>query len=84
MSTPSVNSFRALHKLKLKPKRDAGVQITKAGGYFKARFPGRSNFTFGATTEEAISRLRSAKSKGWRIAPVLVSRLEQQLMDGLR
>ena len=84
MNTPSVKSFRALHKLKLKVKRDADVQITKAGGFFKARFCGRANCTFGATVKEAIWRLRSTQSKRWGISPKPITDIEHLLMKGMR
>src|SRR5260370_31650135 len=33
------------------------IEIQRAGGFFKARWPGRANFVFGATVEEARQRL---------------------------
>jgi hypothetical protein len=51
-----VRSLRDLHKLKLKCKRN-GVQVTRAGGYFRARFHGHSNCVLGSTAEVALQRL---------------------------
>lgn len=42
--------------MKLKWKR-GDIQITKAGGHFKARFKGHANFVFGSTTQEAMQKL---------------------------
>ena len=83
MNTPSVKSFNALRTLKLKV--DDRVQITKAGGMFKARLHGHRNFVFGSTRAEALVRLRNTQfSKKWSPIRVVVTPLEQQLMDGLR
>jgi hypothetical protein len=85
MNTPSVKSFRALRKLKLKVKTTDRVQITKAGGFVKARLRGSKNCVFGSTREEALARLRSThESRKWLLVPVVITPLEQQLMDGLR
>ncbi len=53
-----VNSFRKLRRLKDKPV----VQLQRAGGFYKARWPGRANFIFGATVGEARNRLLRASS----------------------
>jgi hypothetical protein len=83
MNTHSVKSFRALRKITIRPKSD--VQITKAGGFLKARLHGRKNCVFGRTREEALARLRTAQStKKWMLVPVVVTPLEQELMDALR
>jgi hypothetical protein len=79
-----VNSLRDLRTLKLRLKPDDGVQITKAGGFYKARFRGRANCVLGGTAEEAASRLRSAQSKAWKISPREIHPIEQQLMESLR
>jgi hypothetical protein len=85
MNTPSVKSFNALRTLKLKVKSDDRVQITKAGGMFKARLQGRRNFVFGSTRGEALVRLRNTQSsKKWSPIRVVVPPIEQQLMGGLR
>ena len=83
MNTPSVKSFRALRKLKLSLKRDA-MQITKAGGHFKARFHGHANFVFGATAGEAKQRLLSVIAKRRGIAPALITNFEKQLLEACR
>jgi hypothetical protein len=59
----SVKSFSDIHKLKL--KRDE-VQLTKAGGHFKARFNGDANFVFGSTAQEARDRLLNTPSRTLR------------------
>jgi len=83
MNTSSVKSFNAIRTLKLKV--DDRVQITKAGGMFKARLHGHRNFVFGSTRAEALVRLRNTQfSKKWSPIRVVVTPLEQQLMDGLR
>lgn len=85
MHTPSVKSFGALHKLKLKVKSNDRVQITKSGGFFKARLRGGKNFVFGSTPGEALARLRTAQaSRRWLLVPLVITPIEQQLMDGLR
>lgn len=84
MHTQSVKSFRALHKLKIKVKRDENVQLSKAGGFVKARVRGHANFVFGATPEEAKTRLLSAISKSWGIAPASITNFEKQLLEACR
>jgi hypothetical protein len=85
MPTPSLKSFRSLRKLKLKVKRNDRVQFSKAGAFVKARLPGAKNCFFGSTREEALARMQSAQlSKKWMLAPVVITPIEQQLMDGLR
>jgi hypothetical protein len=51
-----VRSLRDLHKLKLRFKRN-GVQVTRAGGYFRARFHGHANCVLGSTAEGVLQRL---------------------------
>jgi hypothetical protein len=53
---PSMKSFRDLHELKVGPV----VQITRAGGFYRARFRGCANSVFGATPEDARRRLLEA------------------------
>jgi hypothetical protein len=84
MNIPSVKSFDALRKLKLKVKSDDHVQLTKSGGMFKARFHGHANFVFGATPEDAKQRLLSVIAKKWGIATVPISNLEKQLLEACR
>jgi hypothetical protein len=58
------------------------VQVSKAGGFFKARFAGRTNFVFGATSAQAVERLLlSAKSKRWGLVPVPTS---DELLEAYR
>ena len=62
----------------------APIEIQRAGGFYKARFRGRANSVFGATAEEAVWRLRGAKSKKWGFAPVSISNFEKQLLEACR
>ena len=57
MNNPSVKSFRALRKLEIGVKVADGVEITKAGSHYRARFRGRANSVFGSTPQEARERL---------------------------
>lgn len=50
------SSLKDLHKL----KHDPPIEIQRAGGFYKARWAGRSNFVFGGTAEEAKRRLMDA------------------------
>lgn len=79
-----VKSLRALCKLKITSKRDDGVEITRAGSHYKARFRGRAKFVFGASVNEARSRLFSLPSRRWGFVPVPISPFEKQLLDSLR
>lgn len=83
MNTPSVKSFHALRNLNIKLKRDDSVQISKAGGFVKARFRGRANFTFGATPEEAKQRLFCAVAKRWGITRAPITPIDKLLRRGL-
>src|SRR5437016_4492820 len=60
MNNPSVDSFHALHKLKIRVAD--GVQVTKAGSHYRARFGGRANCVFGSTAQEARKRLLNSPS----------------------
>jgi hypothetical protein len=60
------------------------VQITKAGGHFKARFHGNADFVFGATAWEAKQRLLSAFAKRWGITPTPITNFEKQLVKACR
>ncbi|SRR6266567_1132436 len=63
MNNPSVvKSFRALRKLKIRVKIADGVQVTKAGSHYRARFRGRANSVFGSTAQEARERLLNSPS----------------------
>jgi len=56
MNKPNtITSFRELPKLV-----PARVQMTKAGGFVRARYAGKRNFVFGATEEQALQRLQRA------------------------
>ncbi len=79
-----VRSLRDIRKLKIRVKRDDSVQISKAGGFVKARFRGRANFAFGATAEEAKQRLFSVVAKRLKIAPAPITNLEKQLLEACR
>jgi hypothetical protein len=84
MNTPPVKTFHALRTLKLRVKHVEDVQITKAGGHFKARFRGHCNFVFGSTAEEAKHRLLTGVAKKWKIVPTRISNLEKQLLEACR
>lgn len=84
MNTPSVKSFRALRKLKIRVKPGENVEIAKAGGFVKARIRGHANFTFGATAEEAKQRLLSIVSKNLGIVPRPITNFEKQLLQACR
>jgi hypothetical protein len=43
----------------LKPYQACTVIIERAGGFYKARFEGKSECTFGETSSEATQKLRS-------------------------
>ena len=77
-------SAHPLRKLKITPERDGGVEVTRAGSHYKARFRGCRNCVFGATAEEAIARLRSFQARKWGLAPVTITPIERQLLEGLR
>jgi hypothetical protein len=57
-----VRSLRDLRKLKLKLKHDE-VQVTRAGGYFRARFHGHANCVMASTAHEARQRLLDSPSR---------------------
>jgi hypothetical protein len=59
----SLKSFSDIHKLKVKRNE---VQLTKAGGHFKARFIGDANCVFGSTAQEARERLLNTPSRTLR------------------
>lgn len=80
---PVVKQFGDLHKLSFKLKRDDSVQISKAGGFVKARFRGRANFTFGATPEEAKQRLFCVVAKRWGITRAPMAPIDKLLRRGL-
>lgn len=58
-----VRSLRDLRKLKL--NRNA-VQVTRAGGYFRARFVGHANCVLASTAEQAVQRLLDCPSRAVR------------------
>lgn len=60
-----VHSLRDLRKLKLKLERDT-VQITRAGGHFRARFYGHANCVMHSTAEGAVQRLLDSPSRAVR------------------
>jgi len=62
MNNPSVKSYHALHKLKIRVRVADGVQVTKAGTHYRARFRGRANSVFGSTAQEARERLMKTPS----------------------
>lgn len=56
MNFRRVTSFQGLQTLKF-----GEVLFQKAGAFYKARFAGRANCTFGITKSEAEARLRSGR-----------------------
>ena len=60
-----VRSLRDLRKLKLKLERST-VQITRAGGFYKARFQGHANCVMHSTPEQAVQRLLDSPSRAVR------------------
>jgi hypothetical protein len=85
MPNLKVKTFDDLRKLevRLKLKPDA-VQITKAGGFVKARFRGAANCVFGATAEEAKQRLLSVIAKKRGIISPPPTDFEKQLLRACR
>jgi len=57
----SVKSFSDINKLPIKVKPH--IQITRAGGHYRARYRGRAECTFGATAAEALARLTSTNPR---------------------
>ena len=70
-------------ELRLKLKPDA-VQITKAGGFYKARFRGQSHFVFGETASLAKQRLLSVVAKKRGIISTPITYFEKQLLESCR
>ena len=60
-----VRSLRDLRKLKLQLNRDS-VQVTRCGGYFRARFVGHANCVMHSTAEDAVQRLLDSPSRAVR------------------
>ena len=60
-----VRSLRDLRKLKLKLERDE-IQVSRAGGYFRARFHGHANCVMHSTAEDAVQRLLDSPSRAVR------------------
>lgn len=60
-----VRSLRDLRKLKLKLERGT-IQVTRAGGYFRARFHGHANCVMHSTAEGAVQRLMDSPSRAVR------------------
>lgn len=80
----AVKTFRDIRRLKIKVKHDDHVQVSKAGGFFKARFAGRASFVFGATPAQAVERLLfSVKSKRWGLVPAPITTMDKLLLRGL-
>jgi hypothetical protein len=81
---PVVKTFGDIRKLNIRLKRDDRVQVTKSGGFHKARFRGRASFVFGATSAQAVERLLfSAKLKRWGLVPAPLTTMDKLLLRGL-
>jgi hypothetical protein len=76
----TATSFRQIRKLKL----DDNIQITKAGGFVKARYAGASNFVFGEDKEQALQRVRKSPKLSMRDNPANLKRRESNWACGYR
>jgi hypothetical protein len=54
----SVNSLSDLRRLPISLRPD--VEVTRAGGFYRARWRGSANCVFGTSPQEAEARLRTA------------------------
>lgn len=83
-TTVKVNTLKDLHTLKLMlKKRVDPIEVSKAGGYFRARFRGCANSVLNSTPEGARRRLLSTPAKRWGIAHAHITTIDKLLRRGL-